>query len=86
MKKYYTNGKLRIYLNAVANIVHGEELRYDYGESDLPWRSHVSFDFNLIILLVVINGFGEMQEKGIEYLKFNTKSFYVNLSNDLIKI
>lgn len=46
MKKYYTNGKLRIYLKAVANIVDGEELRNDYGESDLPWRSHVSFDFN----------------------------------------
>ena len=27
-----------------------------------------------------------MQQKRIEYLQFNTKSFYANLSNDLIKI
>ena len=46
MRKHYTDGKLCIYLKAIANIVDGEELRYDYGDSDLPWRSHVSSDFD----------------------------------------
>ena len=41
MKKYELDVQPHIYLKACANIVDGEELRYDYGDTDLPWRIHV---------------------------------------------
>ena len=41
MKKYELGGQPHIYLKACANIVDSEELRYDYGDTDLPWRIHV---------------------------------------------
>jgi hypothetical protein len=31
-------GKPRVLLFAVKNIQRGEQLRYDYGGKDLPWR------------------------------------------------
>ena len=37
MRKSEFEGQPRIYLIATANIVDGEELRYDYGDVDLPW-------------------------------------------------
>ena len=46
MKRLKFDGKLHIFLKAIANIVDGEELRYDYGDSGLLWRSHVSFNFD----------------------------------------
>ena len=36
MKKCELDGEPHIYLKACANIVDGEELRYDYGDTDLP--------------------------------------------------
>ena len=41
MKKGDIDGQLRIYLIAKNNIVNNEELRYDYGDKDLPWRNKV---------------------------------------------
>ena len=38
MKKCVIEGVPRIYLKAISNIVDGEELRYNYGDIDLPWR------------------------------------------------
>ena len=42
MKKYELDGQPRIYLKAYANIVDGQELRYDYDYTDLPWCIHVN--------------------------------------------
>ena len=42
MRKSEFEGQPRIYLIATANIVDGEELRYDYGDVDLPWRLKVN--------------------------------------------
>ena len=41
MKKYELDEQPRIYKKACANIGDGEELRYDYGDTDLPWRIHL---------------------------------------------
>ena len=41
MRKSEFEGQPRIYLIATANIVDGEELRYDYGDVDLLWRLKV---------------------------------------------
>ena len=41
MKKCELDGEPHIYLKACANIVDGEELRYDYGDTDLPQCIHV---------------------------------------------
>ena len=46
MIKHEIDGKLPIYLKAIVDIVDGEELRHEYGDSDLLWHSHVSFDFD----------------------------------------
>lgn len=42
MRKSEFEGQPRIYLIATVNIVDGEELRYDYGDVDLPWRLKVN--------------------------------------------
>ena len=42
MKKCDIDGQLRIYLIAKNNIVNKEELQYDSGDKDLPWRNKVS--------------------------------------------
>ena len=47
MKKYVIEGVPRIYLKAISNIVDGEELRYNYGDIDLPWRYNVSLHTKL---------------------------------------
>ena len=39
MRKIAFKGQPRIYLIATANIVDREELRYDYGDVDLPWHA-----------------------------------------------
>lgn len=39
MKKYTTSQDVpKLGLVALKNIAVGEELRYDYGVKDLPWR------------------------------------------------
>jgi hypothetical protein len=38
MKKMVLDGVPRLLLYATKNIRCGEELRYDYGVGDLPWR------------------------------------------------
>jgi SET domain-containing protein len=38
MRKIVIQGQPRLILSAKRNIKKGEELRYDYGVKDLPWR------------------------------------------------
>jgi len=39
IKKIFAGGQTRLCIFAKKNIMKGEELRYDYGVKDLPWRS-----------------------------------------------
>ncbi|MGL5355475.1 MAG: SET domain-containing protein-lysine N-methyltransferase [Cetobacterium sp.] len=39
MKKLELEGKPHLCLFAVKDIKQGEEITYDYGGNDLPWRS-----------------------------------------------
>lgn len=41
MKKINVNGKPHLCLFAVNDIKEGEEITYDYGGSDCPWRTQV---------------------------------------------
>ena len=41
LRKSEFEGQSRIYLVATTNIVDGKELRYDYGDVDLPWHLKV---------------------------------------------
>ncbi len=38
MKRIVVEGKPHVCLFAARNIIPGEELTYDYGGSDWPWR------------------------------------------------
>lgn len=38
MKKIVADGKPHLVLFALQNIERGDELSYDYGGSDWPWR------------------------------------------------
>jgi hypothetical protein len=56
-RPHYLAGKPRVLFFATRQIQNGEELRYDYGGGDLPWRevSHtmlnsLSVEFVLIIM------------------------------------
>ena len=44
MKKLIVDGKPRLCLFSQRNIAIGEQLNYDYGVSDLPWRKLKVFD------------------------------------------
>ena len=39
MKKIKQGAKIHLVLYALRDIMIGEELRYDYGVRDLPWRN-----------------------------------------------
>ena len=47
MKECVIEDVPRIYLKAISNIVVGEELRYNYGDIDLPWLYNVSLHSKL---------------------------------------
>ena len=42
MKKVVADGKPHLCLFAVRDIIPGEEITYDYGGTDWPWREKVS--------------------------------------------
>lgn len=52
MKRIDVNGKPHLCLFAVDDIQEGEELTYDYGGEDCPWRTQVRE-----ILKIIQNGF-----------------------------
>ncbi len=54
MKKIMINGHPRLALFAKEDINPGEELRYDYGIKDLPWRKFKGMPELYLGLLVVI--------------------------------
>lgn len=41
MRKIYVNGKIHLCLFALNDIKEGEEITYDYGGEDYPWRTQV---------------------------------------------
>ncbi len=41
MKKIDVNGKIHLCLFALNDIKEGEEITYDYGGEDYPWRTQV---------------------------------------------
>lgn len=50
MKKIVHNSLPCLHLIALRDIMEGEELRYDYGDKNLPWRKAVCFLFLPVIL------------------------------------
>lgn len=46
MKKIEVNGKPHLCLFALNDIKEGEEISYDYGSADCPWRTQVCFPIN----------------------------------------
>lgn len=51
MKKIKGGNKVYLVLCAIKNIEKGEELRYDYGVKDLPWRQLKGIVTQLLITL-----------------------------------
>ena len=41
MKKVVSEGRPHLFLFALRNIIPGEEITYDYGGTDWPWRKQV---------------------------------------------
>uniref|UniRef100_A0A8C2E0Z5 SET domain-containing protein n=1 Tax=Cyprinus carpio TaxID=7962 RepID=A0A8C2E0Z5_CYPCA len=42
MRKIYVNGKIHLCLFALNDIKEGEEITYDYGGEDYPWRTQMT--------------------------------------------
>lgn len=49
MRKIKGGTKVYLALHALQNIEKGEELRYDYGVKDLPWRQRKGIATSLLI-------------------------------------
>ncbi len=48
MKKIDVIGKTHLYLFALKDIKEGEEIAYDYGGDDCPWRTLYASDLSLV--------------------------------------
>ena len=76
--KYFPNSKIkqmeidgspRLYLFALKNIVPGEEIRYFYGDDDLPWHADVSIS-NELTLMLNINGLKLLKTEHYVFVSF----------------